>query len=208
MPSGSRRRASCARRNAIAVSVKTSSAARVRLRARGGRLEEPRQPEDVAGDGQRPAGGGEADAMGLRQLALLEPLHATQHERHQPVRLGIDAAAARPSARPAGRSIAGRRGVGLPERSRAEGEGLVGHAVLDPEAGQEDDVGEALGDPELRVEPQVGIEEEVVRAHAGEARQPGAVDDQGRRDAVRPAAAGRDQEVLEGLFPPRCRCRH
>ena len=92
----------------------------------------------------------------------------------------------------------GRR-VRPPHDAGPEGARLVGHAVLDPEAGQEDDVREAGHDLQVRVEPRAGVEEEVERVQAGEPRHPGAVHDEGHRDPLRHAPAGGGQEVLPVL---------
>ena len=196
MPSGSRSRASWARRNAITVSVKISSAAAGRLGLRRRRLQEGRRAEHVRGDRERPARRHEVDPVRLREAALLEPLETPQDERHQPVRLRVGPRQLRPLRRRKLQVPHRGRRVRAPHDAGPEGARLVGHSVLDPEAGQEDDVREAGQDLQVRVEPRAGVEEEVECVQAGEPRHPGAVHDEGHRDPLRHAAAGGGEEVL------------
>jgi len=160
------------------------------------RLQEGRRAEHVRGDRQRPARRHEVDSVRLREASLLEELETPQDERHQAVRLRVGARQPRPLR---GWQLQvpyrGRR-VGPPHDAGPEGARLVGHSVLDPEAGEEDDVREAGEHLQVRREPGVGVEEEIERVHAGEPRHPGAVHDEGHRDPLRHATAGGGHEVL------------
>jgi hypothetical protein len=74
------------------------------------------------------------------------------------------------------------RRVVLPELDLGTEHGrLGGHAVFEPPAGHEDDVGELAVDLQVRLEPDLRVQEEVHVLHADVAGDPGAVDDHGHR---------------------------
>ena len=199
MPSGSRSRASWAFRKPITVSVKTSSTAAV---ASGSATVASRKgvvPSTCAAM----ASGPRAATKWMRCGSGRRPFsRSSSRRRTSGIRPSVSGSGSFSRPHSAGGSsrcrIDGRR-VRPPDDAGPEGARLVGHPVLHPEPRQEHDVREARHHLQVGVEPRVGVEEEVEGVHAGEARHPRAVHDEGHRNALGHAAPGGGEEVLPVL---------